>query len=208
MLTLTQTQKLAKKMTIVLYGSSYWKEIINFDALVKYGTISPEDLEPVPVRRRSGDRVRTSEERPDHVRRYSPETPEIAGDFEVAESAKTGRHGVAMFRGEVAPPGWSCGSFATAAMPEEVCRRRWSATAHTSGSGCRGWTRRIRRPTSANCSSTASIGPVRSETGARRPPSGWRTRFAGSIGCHPIDWPNRSCSIGYWLDAGSTRAKA
>jgi uncharacterized protein (TIGR00730 family) len=43
-LTLTQTQKLAKKMTIVLYGSAYWKEIINFDALVKYGVISPEDL--------------------------------------------------------------------------------------------------------------------------------------------------------------------
>ncbi|MEO8597253.1 MAG: GNAT family protein [Candidatus Solibacter sp.] len=23
---------------------------------------------------------------------------------------------------------------------------------------------------------------------------------AGSIGCHPIDWRNRSCSIGYWID--------
>jgi hypothetical protein len=45
LLTLTQTQKLAKKLTIVLYGSSYWKEIINFDALVKYGMISPEDLD-------------------------------------------------------------------------------------------------------------------------------------------------------------------
>ena len=44
LLTLTQTQKLAKKMTIVLYGKSYWQEIVNFDALVKYGMISPEDL--------------------------------------------------------------------------------------------------------------------------------------------------------------------
>ena len=44
LLTLTQTQKLAKKMTILLYGSKYWKEIINFDALVKYEMISPEDL--------------------------------------------------------------------------------------------------------------------------------------------------------------------
>jgi uncharacterized protein (TIGR00730 family) len=44
LLTLTQTQKLAKKMTIVLYGSKYWNEVINFDALVRYGTISPEDL--------------------------------------------------------------------------------------------------------------------------------------------------------------------
>jgi ribosomal-protein-serine acetyltransferase len=24
--------------------------------------------------------------------------------------------------------------------------------------------------------------------------------FAGSIGCHPIDWPNRNCSIGYWIE--------
>src|SRR5689334_4049757 len=44
LLTLTQTQKLAKKITILLYGSEYWKEIVNFDALVKYGMISPEDL--------------------------------------------------------------------------------------------------------------------------------------------------------------------
>jgi uncharacterized protein (TIGR00730 family) len=45
LLTLTQTQKLAKKITVVLYGSKYWKEIINFDALIKYGMISPEDLD-------------------------------------------------------------------------------------------------------------------------------------------------------------------
>ena len=43
-LTLSQTQKLAKKITILLYGSDYWKEVINFEALVKYGMIAPEDL--------------------------------------------------------------------------------------------------------------------------------------------------------------------
>jgi ribosomal-protein-serine acetyltransferase len=26
--------------------------------------------------------------------------------------------------------------------------------------------------------------------------------LAGTIGCHPIDWSNRNCSIGYWVDAG------
>jgi ribosomal-protein-serine acetyltransferase len=26
--------------------------------------------------------------------------------------------------------------------------------------------------------------------------------LCGSIGCHPIDWSNRNCSIGYWLDGG------
>src|SRR5258708_1360348 len=44
-LTLAQTQKIESKIVIVLYGSEYWKEIINFDALVKYGTISKSDLD-------------------------------------------------------------------------------------------------------------------------------------------------------------------
>jgi len=45
LLTLTQTQKLAKKIGILLYGSAYWNEILNFDALVRYGMISAADLE-------------------------------------------------------------------------------------------------------------------------------------------------------------------
>ncbi len=45
LLTLAQTRKLQKKITIILYGSTYWREVINFDALVKYGTIAPSDLE-------------------------------------------------------------------------------------------------------------------------------------------------------------------
>ena len=45
MLTLVQTQKLNKRVIIVLYGSPFWKEVINFDALVRHGTISAEDLE-------------------------------------------------------------------------------------------------------------------------------------------------------------------
>jgi predicted Rossmann-fold nucleotide-binding protein len=49
LLTLSQTQKLAKKMGVILYGSSYWKEIVNFDALVKYGMISPEDMNLIQV---------------------------------------------------------------------------------------------------------------------------------------------------------------
>jgi hypothetical protein len=44
-LTLEQTQKLDRSIPVVLYGSSYWKEIINFEALVRHGTISREDLD-------------------------------------------------------------------------------------------------------------------------------------------------------------------
>jgi uncharacterized protein (TIGR00730 family) len=43
-LTLQQTQKLDRAITVLLYGSQYWKEIINFDALARHGMISPEDL--------------------------------------------------------------------------------------------------------------------------------------------------------------------
>ncbi len=44
-LTLAQTGKLARKIHIVLYGSAYWKEILNFEALARYGMISSEHLE-------------------------------------------------------------------------------------------------------------------------------------------------------------------
>jgi uncharacterized protein (TIGR00730 family) len=43
-LTLAQTQKLAKKITVVIYGQEYWKKVINLDALVDAGTISPGDF--------------------------------------------------------------------------------------------------------------------------------------------------------------------
>ena len=44
-LTLVQTQKLAKKITVVVYGSEYWKKVVNIEALVDTGAISPRDLE-------------------------------------------------------------------------------------------------------------------------------------------------------------------
>jgi hypothetical protein len=44
-LTLAQTQKLAKKILVVVYGSEYWNRLINFQIMVDAGTISPEDLE-------------------------------------------------------------------------------------------------------------------------------------------------------------------
>jgi predicted Rossmann-fold nucleotide-binding protein len=44
-LTLVQTQKVDRKdIVILLYGEKYWKEIIDFNALLKYKTILPEDL--------------------------------------------------------------------------------------------------------------------------------------------------------------------
>jgi uncharacterized protein (TIGR00730 family) len=44
-LTLQQTAKLDRKIVLLLYGSDYWREIVDFDALVRHGMISPEDLD-------------------------------------------------------------------------------------------------------------------------------------------------------------------
>ena len=43
-LTLAQTGKLERHIPVVLYGESYWREIIDFDALVRHGMISAADL--------------------------------------------------------------------------------------------------------------------------------------------------------------------
>jgi len=43
-LTLVQTQKLVKKIVVILYGSTFWKEILNFDALARHGVIDKDDL--------------------------------------------------------------------------------------------------------------------------------------------------------------------
>jgi len=43
-LTLMQTQKLMKRMVVLLYGTTFWKEVINFDALVRHGMIAADDV--------------------------------------------------------------------------------------------------------------------------------------------------------------------
>ena len=48
-LTLLQTEKLQKPLPIILYGSSFWNDVVNLNALVDYGTISSEDLDLLNV---------------------------------------------------------------------------------------------------------------------------------------------------------------
>jgi predicted Rossmann-fold nucleotide-binding protein len=43
--TLVQTFKIKKDLPIVLFGTEYWSEVLNFGPLIKYGTISPEDVD-------------------------------------------------------------------------------------------------------------------------------------------------------------------
>ena len=43
-LTLIQTKKIKKNMKVIIYDEKFWKEIINFDKLIEFGTISKSDL--------------------------------------------------------------------------------------------------------------------------------------------------------------------
>jgi uncharacterized protein (TIGR00730 family) len=43
-LTLMQTRKIDRRIPVILFGSSYWKEIVDFEALARYGMIDEEDL--------------------------------------------------------------------------------------------------------------------------------------------------------------------
>jgi uncharacterized protein (TIGR00730 family) len=44
LLTLIQTKKILKRLPIVVYDSTFWKKVIDFNYLVKMGTISEEDV--------------------------------------------------------------------------------------------------------------------------------------------------------------------
>ena len=191
---MSQTQKLAKKMTIVLYGSQYWKEIINFDALVKYGMISPEDLNLFQFADDPAQRVRAAEGRADEVRAAARDAGD-AGHFEVAQSAEAGG-GLkpAMFSRKVAP-GIEIRQF------ESKDAERVFAVVERNRAYLREWLPWVdftTSPEDVRAFHLPGARAVRSEPGAAG--AIWMDgEFAGSVGCHPIDWPNRHCSIGYWL---------
>jgi uncharacterized protein (TIGR00730 family) len=44
-LTLRQTRKMKKHLTVILFGTQYWDEVIDFEALVRHGAIDREDLQ-------------------------------------------------------------------------------------------------------------------------------------------------------------------
>jgi uncharacterized protein (TIGR00730 family) len=44
-LTLVQTNKLSKQIGIILYGSDYWNQVLEFGPMVEWGAIAPKDLD-------------------------------------------------------------------------------------------------------------------------------------------------------------------
>jgi hypothetical protein len=78
LLTLVQTEKLASKIDIVLYGTEYWDQILNLKPMVEWGAIDPADLtalHPANTPEEAFERLR------DHLTRYhlEAEPPKVPG---------------------------------------------------------------------------------------------------------------------------------
>ena len=82
-LTLAQTQKLAKKILVVIYGREYWEKLINFQTMIDAGAISAEDMELFQMvdtpeegfefLRDGLTKYHLGQERPRHVAEVAPE---------------------------------------------------------------------------------------------------------------------------------------
>jgi uncharacterized protein (TIGR00730 family) len=87
-LTLAQTEKLAKKIVVVIYGSQYWKKIINFDAMVDAGVISAQDLQLFKI---SDSPEESFEFLKENLTKYhlGPQQPKRGGESSAPEIART-----------------------------------------------------------------------------------------------------------------------
>src|ERR1039457_5128740 len=87
-LTLAQTEKLAKKIVVVIYGSEYWKKIVNFEAMADAGVISPQDLELFKI---SDSPEESFEFLKEGLTKYhlGPQQPKRTGEAAIPEIAKT-----------------------------------------------------------------------------------------------------------------------
>ena len=87
-LTLAQTEKLAKKIVVVIYGSEYWKKILNFEAMADAGTISPQDLELFKI---ADSPEESFEFLKENLTRHhlGPQQPKRTGEAATPEIAKT-----------------------------------------------------------------------------------------------------------------------
>ncbi|MGO9862917.1 MAG: TIGR00730 family Rossman fold protein [Terriglobales bacterium] len=86
--TLAQTEKLAKKIVVVVYGSEYWKKVVNFEAMLDAGVISPGDLDLFKM---SDSPEESFEYLKEGLTKYHlvPQQPKRAGEAAVPEIAKT-----------------------------------------------------------------------------------------------------------------------
>ncbi len=83
-LTLAQTQKLSKKLDVILYGSEYWDPILNLQPMAEWGAISEQDLNLLHRSDSPGDAF-------EHLRRHLAQhlVPETAQEDRAPGIAKT-----------------------------------------------------------------------------------------------------------------------
>jgi len=99
-LTLSQTRKLDRQIMILFYGTRYWKEIVNFDALLRHGMIAEQDLallhfvdspaDALEVLRRGLAHVSAAAPEPAIARSVTPEPPAADGAGEPPSGSAEG----------------------------------------------------------------------------------------------------------------------
>jgi len=86
-LTLVQTDKLSKKIGIILYGSEYWDEVLHFKPMAEWGAIADKDLELL-------QRVDTPADAFEHLRSHL-----VTHHLEPATEQEAAAPGIAKTRG-------------------------------------------------------------------------------------------------------------
>src|SRR5207248_2058715 len=150
-------------------------------------------FESVPIRRRPAKRIRATEDGAAHLRTAAG-NPGDAIDFQIEESSSTGR--TVMFRRTVAP-GLEIKLFETgeAKLLYEIADRNRERLRQWLP-----WVDQTRSAEDVRMFILRVLDQYHSNLG---PQTGiWVNGvLSGTVGCHPIDWSNRNCSIGYWIDA-------
>jgi uncharacterized protein (TIGR00730 family) len=73
-LTLMQTEKLAKQIQILLYGSEYWDQVLNMKPLVEWGAIAKRDIDLLT---RADTPESAFEQLKEHLTRYHLHPPVV-----------------------------------------------------------------------------------------------------------------------------------
>jgi hypothetical protein len=77
LLTLAQTEKLAKKIATIIYGPDYWRNVLNLQKLADWGAISSEDLELFKFVDSPQEGFRALKE---HLERHHLHMPDVGAD--------------------------------------------------------------------------------------------------------------------------------
>jgi uncharacterized protein (TIGR00730 family) len=98
LLTLSQTGKLSRPLVIVLYGTSYWQEIVDFGALARHGMIAEDDLKLFHFVDTPGEALACLQERLGED--GEGEEPALSGSTTPDQSAETGRARASRAKGD------------------------------------------------------------------------------------------------------------